>query len=93
MWQSRVENEHYSGLAKIELNAVFVAVGLCLRESRSTPLKRVHAMSYRPPNTALLRVAVNLFLQRQQKTDKKDRDEERLASLEAYLMLVLVFFE
>ena len=59
MWQSRVENEHYSGLAKIELNTDIVAVGLRLRGSRSTALKRVHAVSYRPPNTALLRVVVN----------------------------------
>ena len=59
MWQSQVENEHYSGLAKIEINAVFVAVGLRLRESRSKPLKCVHAMTYRLPNTGLLRVAVN----------------------------------
>ena len=53
MWQSRVENEHYSASMKIKLNAL----GHCLHGSRLLAPSRVRAMIYTPRNTAHFGIA------------------------------------
>ena len=57
MWQSRVENVHYSASMKIELKADMNASGHCLYDSRLLAPSRVRATSYRPRNTAHFRIA------------------------------------
>ena len=59
MWQSRVENEHYSVSMKIEFNAYSNASGYCLCDSRSLAPLRMCATSYGPQNTAHLGIATH----------------------------------
>ena len=52
MWQSRVENEHYSVSMKIEFNDSSNALGYCLCSSRSLAPLHMCATSYGPLRTA-----------------------------------------
>ena len=56
MWQSRVENLHYSIFMKIEFKAENIAIGPCLYESRVLAPQYAHAMRYGALNTTPLMV-------------------------------------
>ena len=76
MWQSQVENVHYSVSMKIEFNTGKYASGHCLHDSQL--LARLHACvtSYRSWNTAHFGLADHLILPRQQNLWCKDRDKQ-----------------
>ena len=81
MWQSRVDNEHYSVSMKIAFSASIDALGHCLHSSRLLSLLRMWAMSYGPWNTAHFGIAAYCNYCR----ISKNRDKERFACLEDYL--------
>ena len=57
MWQSRVENEHYSVSMKIAFSTSINALGHCMRSPRLLAPLRMCAESYGPCNTAHFGIA------------------------------------
>ena len=93
MWQSRVENVHYSASMKIKFNADNDASGHCLHGSRSLTPLHVHATSYRSQNTAHFCIAALVIFAASAKIGRKDQDKEWFACFEGYLSIVRALVE
>ena len=87
MWQSRVENVHYSASMKIKFNADNDTSGHCLHGSRSLTLLHVHATSYRSQNTAHFCIAALVIFAASAKIGRKDQDKEWFACLKVTCQL------
>ena len=72
MWQSQVENVHYSVPMKIEFNTENDASGHRLQGSRSLAPLCVRVTSYRPQNTAHFGLAAIVIFAASAKIGKKD---------------------
>ena len=93
MWQSWVENVHYSISMKIEFNTENDASGHCLRVSRSLAPLRVCATSYRLQNTANFGLAAIVIFAVSAKIGRKHQDREWFACLGGYLSIVCALVE
>ena len=93
MWQSWVENIHYSVSMKIEFNTENNTTGHRLSGSRSLAPLRVHATSYRPQNTAHFGLAAIVIFTVSAKIGRKDRDREWFTCLGGYLSIVCALVE